>query len=50
MDLIKISNLLKDASDEALARTLSNPSSWVPSYMALSELTKRQNIRNRIAT
>lgn len=45
MNLVKIADLLKSASDQSLAQELNNPSGGVPSYMVLSELERRKKLR-----
>lgn len=45
MNLVKIADLLKNASDQALASALSNPNSATPSYMVISELKRREKLR-----
>lgn len=48
MNLVKVANLLKSASDQSLAQELQNPSGSVPSYMVLSELDRRKKLRGSI--
>lgn len=46
MDLISISNNLKQVPDQALAREMQVPSGTVPPYMVLAELQRRQLLRS----
>lgn len=48
MNLVKVANLLKNASDQNLAQELQNPSGGFPSYMILSELDRRKKLRGSI--
>lgn len=48
MNLVKIANLLKDASDQNLIQEMQNPSGSVPSYMVLSELQRRKKLRGSL--
>lgn len=45
MNLLKIQNDLRSAPDDALASYVANPQPHVPSYLALSELQRRQKMR-----
>ena len=45
MNIVKLQNMLRGVSDEALINYVQNPTGEVPSYLALSELQKRQDIR-----
>lgn len=45
MNLLKIQNDLRSAPDDALANYVANPQPHVPSYLALSELQRRQKMR-----
>jgi len=46
MNLVRISELLKNAPDQALVQELNNPSGSAPSYMILSELERRKKTRD----
>lgn len=48
MNLVKIADMLKNASDQSLASELQNPTGSVPSYMVLSELERRKKLRGSI--
>ena len=48
MNLVKVADMLKNATDQALAGELKNPSGSVPSYMVLSELERRKKLRGSI--
>lgn len=48
MNLVKISEMLKNAPDQALAQELQNPSGSAPSYMILSELERRKKLRGSV--
>jgi hypothetical protein len=45
MNLVRVAEILKNASDQSLAQELNNPSGGVPSYMVLSELERRKKLR-----
>jgi hypothetical protein len=45
VDLIKIADALKGASDQQLAMEMQQPSGHVPPYLVLTELTRRQKMR-----
>lgn len=45
MNLVKVADMLKNATDQSLAQELNNPSGGVPSYMVLSELERRKKLR-----
>jgi hypothetical protein len=46
MNLIKIQNELKNVPDEALVGYVQNPTGHVPTYLALSELQRRKEMRS----
>ena len=46
MNIIKIQNQLKNAPDDALVGYVQNPTGHVPTYLALSELQRRKEMRN----
>ena len=46
MNIIKIQDQLKNAPDNALIGYVQNPSGHVPTYLALSELQRRKEMRN----
>jgi hypothetical protein len=46
MNLLKIQDMLKGAPDNALVGYVQNPSGQVPTYLALSELQRRKEMRN----
>lgn len=46
MNLVKVADMLKNATDQSLAQELNNPSGGVPSYMVLSELERRKKMRS----
>jgi hypothetical protein len=46
MNIIKIQDMLKGAPDQALVGYVQNPSGQVPTYLALSELQRRKEMRN----
>ena len=46
MNIIKIQDQLKNAPDDALIGYVQNPSGHVPTYLALSELQRRKEMRN----
>lgn len=48
MNLVKIADMLKNASDQSLAQEIQNPTGSVPSYMVLSELERRKKLRGSI--
>ena len=48
MNLVKIADMLKNATDQSLASELQNPTGSVPSYMVLSELERRKKLRGSI--
>ena len=47
-NLVKIAELLKNASDQQLASELNNPNGSAPSYMVLSELQRRKKMRGSL--
>lgn len=47
MNLIKVQNELRSVPDEALVGYVQNPQPHVPSYLALSELQRRQEMREK---
>lgn len=47
MNLVKIQNDLKNLSDQQLLGEAQNPSGAIPSYLVLSELDRRKNMRSR---
>ena len=47
MNLLKIQNELRSVPDEALVGYVQNPQPHVPTYLALSELERRQNMRKK---
>lgn len=48
MNLVKIADMLKNASDQNLIQEIQNPSGSVPSYMVLSELERRKKLRGSL--
>lgn len=46
MNLVKIADMLKSASDQNLMQEIQNPTGSVPSYMVLSELERRKKLRS----
>jgi hypothetical protein len=46
MNIIKIQNQLKNAPDDALVGYVQNPTGHVPTYLALSELQRRKEMRS----
>jgi hypothetical protein len=46
MNIIKIQNQLKGVPDDTLVGYVQNPSGQVPTYLALSELQRRKEVRN----
>ena len=46
MNIIKIQDQLKNAPDDALVGYVQNPTGHVPTYLALSELQRRKEMRN----
>ena len=46
MNIIKIQDQLKNAPDDALVGYVQNPSGHVPTYLALSELQRRKEMRS----
>lgn len=48
MNLVKIADMLKNASDQSLAHEIQNPTGSVPSYMVLSELERRKKLRGSL--
>ena len=46
MNIIKIQDQLKNAPDDALIGYVQNPTGHVPTYLALSELQRRKEMRN----
>jgi hypothetical protein len=46
MNIIKIQNQLKGVPDDTLVGYVQNPSGQVPTYLALSELQRRKEMRN----
>lgn len=48
MNLVKIADMLKNASDQNLMQEMQNPSGSVPSYMVLSELQRRKKLRGSL--
>lgn len=47
MNLLKIQNELRSVPDDALVSYVQNPQPHVPTYLALSELERRQNMRKK---
>lgn len=47
-NLVKISEMLKSASDQQLASELNTPNATVPSYLVLSELQRRKKLRGSV--
>lgn len=47
-NLVKIAELLKNASDQNLMQELNNPNGAAPSYMVLSELQRRKKLRGSL--
>lgn len=47
-NLVKISEMLKSASDQQLASELNTPNATVPSYLVLSELQRRKKLRGSL--
>ena len=47
MNLVKIQNELKNVPDHALIGYVQNPSGQVPTYLALSELERRKEMRSK---
>ena len=47
MNIIKIQDQLKNAPDDALIGYVQNPSGHVPTYLALSELQRRKEMRSK---
>ena len=45
MNIVKLQNMLKSVPDKALINYVQNPTGEVPSYLALSELKRRQDMR-----
>lgn len=50
MNLIQVSNQLKDVSDQQLIGMMQNPSPAAPSYLVLTELGRRKEMRSGAAT
>lgn len=48
MNLVKVADMLKNASDQNLIQEMQNPSGSVPSYMVLSELERRKKLRGSL--
>lgn len=48
MNLVKVADMLKNASDQNLIQEIQNPSGSVPSYMVLSELERRKKLRGSL--
>ena len=48
MNLVKIADMLKNATDQSLAQEIQNPTGSVPSYMVLSELERRKKLRSSL--
>ena len=48
MNLVKIADLLKNASDQNLMQEMQNPSGSAPSYMVMSELQRRKKLRGSL--
>lgn len=47
MNILKLQNQLRSAPDDALVNYVQNPQPNVPSYLALSELQRRQDMREK---
>ena len=47
MNIIKLQNELKSVPDDALIGYVQNPTGNVPSYLALSELQRRKDMREK---
>ena len=47
MNIIKLQNMLRGVPDDALIGYVQNPQGEVPSYLALSELQRRKDTRNK---
>lgn len=50
MNLVEISETLKGAPDDFLVKHVQNPDGTIPQFMALSELQRRKDMRERFAT
>lgn len=50
MNLIEVANQAKELSDSQLQRQLLNPDGSIPSFLALSELNRRKQMRNDYAS
>lgn len=48
MNLIELSNQLKDVPDQFLLKEVKSPSGAYPAYMIVSELTRRQRMRDSV--
>lgn len=48
MNLVKIADMLKNATDQALVQEVQQPSGSVPSYMVISELERRKKLRGSL--
>jgi len=46
MNIVKLQNMLRGVADDALINYVQNPTGEVPSYLALSELKRRQEVRD----
>ena len=50
MNIVKLQNMLRGVDDNALVNYVQNPTGEVPSYLALSELQRRKDMRSRFQT
>ena len=50
MNIVKLQNELKSVPDDALIGYVQNPTGQVPSYLALSELQRRKEMRDKYQT
>jgi hypothetical protein len=46
MNIVKLQNMLRGVGDDALINYVQNPTGEVPSYLALSELKRRKEVRD----
>ena len=45
MNIIQVQNRLKGVTDEALVQYINNPTGDVPTYLALGEVGRREDVR-----
>ena len=45
MNIIQVQNRLKGVTDEALVQYINNPTGDVPTYLALGEIGRREDVR-----